>query len=120
MDMQHRRLAVLERGKAAVDRGGELVWLTYAFAVGAEGLRHLREIPPLALASRHQARLELVGLRGDALRIDALGRRFHRLPAAIVEHDRENRDLILLRRRIDAVGRGEMKAAVADHLDHAP
>ena len=51
--------------------------------------------------------------------IDPLHRRFHRLPAAIVEHDRQNRDLVLLRDRIDTVGRGEMKAAVADHLHDA-
>ena len=119
MNMQHRGLAVVERGKAAVDRRGQFVRLADAFAVSTECLGDLGEIPPLALAARHQPRLELIGLGRDALGIDALGRRLHRLPAAIVEHDRENRDLVLLRDRIDAVGRGEVEAAVADHLHDA-
>src|SRR5690348_4969761 len=120
VNMQHGGLAVVERDNAAVDRSGKLVWLAHAFAMSAEGLCHLREIAPLALASRHQARLELVGLRRDALRVNPLGRGLHRLPAAIVEYERENGDLILLRGRIDAVGRGEMEAAVADHLHDPP
>src|SRR6202012_6306184 len=51
VDMQHGRLAVIERRKAAVDGGGEFIRLAHAFAVCAEGLRDLREVPPLALAS---------------------------------------------------------------------
>src|SRR6185312_12773395 len=116
VNMQHRDLAVVERGEAAVDCGGKPVRLAHAFAMGTEGLCHHREIAPLALAPRHQPRLEVVSLDRDALRVNPLGRGLHRLPAAIVQHEREDGDLILLRSRIDAVGRGEMKAAVADHL----
>src|SRR6185312_9581192 len=121
MNMQRRRLAVVKCGEAAVDRGCQLLGVAHAFAVRAERFPNFRKIPPLALPPRHQPRLELVGRGRDALRIDALGRGFHRLPAAIVEDDGENRDLVLLCHRIDAVGRGEVEAAVADHLhDAAP
>jgi hypothetical protein len=49
--MQHRGPAVIERCKAAVDRGSKLVRLGDAFAVRAERLRNGREIPLLALAA---------------------------------------------------------------------
>src|SRR5581483_2025982 len=103
MNMQHRGLAVVECGEAAVDGGNQFVRLADAFAVSTEGLGNFRKIAPLALAARHQPRLERVGLGGNALGVDALGGRLHRLPAAIVDHDRENRDLVLLCDRIDAV-----------------
>src|ERR1700760_601119 len=81
MDMQHGGLAVVERGEAAVDRGGELVGFAHAFAMRAEGFCDFREIPPLALAPRHEARLELIGLCRNAFWVDPLHSRFHRLPA---------------------------------------
>src|SRR5262249_14632250 len=62
VNMQHRRLAVIDRGEAAVDCGGKLVRLGHAFAMGAERLRDTRKIAPLPLTSRHQPRLELIGL----------------------------------------------------------
>src|SRR6476469_2493783 len=104
LDMQYGRLAVVERGKRAVDRGLKLVRLGDAFAMGAERLCHGGKIAPLALAAGHQPRLELVGLGGNALRVDPLHCRFHGLPAAIVQNDRQHRNLVLLRHRIDAVG----------------
>jgi hypothetical protein len=73
--MQHGGLAVIERGKAAVDRLGEFVRFGDAFAVRAERLGHVRD-PPLALAARGQARLELVSLGRNAPGIDALGADF--------------------------------------------
>src|SRR5581483_3516549 len=94
MNMQYRGLAVIHGGKAAVDGGGKLIRLTDAFAMRAERFSHFRKVTPLALASRHQPRLELVGLGCDSLGIDTLRCRLHRLPAAIVEHDGENRDLV--------------------------
>src|SRR5207237_2003153 len=116
VNMQYRGPAYIKRRKSAIDRGSECVRLGDAFAMRAEGFCDVRKIPPVALPSRHQPRLELVGLGRDALWIDALHGGFDRLPAAIVQYDGEYRNLVLLRHRIDAVRRGEMKAAVADHL----
>src|SRR5258708_4218879 len=79
--MQHRRLAVVECGEAAVDRGCQLLGLAHAFAVRAERFRYFREVAALALPPRRQPRLEPVGRGRDALRVAALGRGLHRLPA---------------------------------------
>ena len=49
--MKYRGLAVIERGKTAVDRAGQFIRLGDAFAMGAERFRHGRKIPPLALAA---------------------------------------------------------------------
>src|SRR6478609_2350911 len=119
MNMQYGGLAVIKRRKRPIDGGGEFVGFGNAFAMGAERLCDFRKIPPVALTARHQARLELVGLGRNALRINPLHRGFHRLPAAIIKHDGQDRYLILLRYRIDAVGRGEVKSAVTDHLHDA-
>ncbi len=73
--------------------------------MGAERPRDGRKIPPLALAARSQPRLKLIGFGGNALGIHPLHGGFHRLPAAIIQHDGQNRNLILLRDRVDAVGR---------------
>src|SRR5438270_3388050 len=54
MDMQHGGLAVLQRGKRAIDRGRQRVGLAHAFAMGAERLCHFGKIPPLALPARCQ------------------------------------------------------------------
>src|SRR5579863_9859029 len=51
VNMQHGGLAVIERGKTAIDGACQLVRLADAFAMGAEGLRQERKIPPLALAA---------------------------------------------------------------------
>src|ERR1700753_4010580 len=91
MDMRHAGLPVVERGKSTVDGVRQFIRFAHTRAVSAECLGDLGEIAPLALAARHQPRLELIGLGGNPLGIDALGRRFHRLPATIVDHDRENR-----------------------------
>src|SRR4051795_4678507 len=90
MDMQHRRLAIIERCEAAVDRGGKLIRLGDAFAVRAERPRNGGKIPRLALTAGPQPRLKPISLRGDAIWIDPLHRRLHRLPSAIVEHNGEN------------------------------
>ena len=70
--MQHRSPAVIHCGKATVDRGGKLVRLGDAFAMGAERLGDPGKIAPFALTARHQPGLELIGLGGNALGIDAL------------------------------------------------
>src|SRR3569832_1737899 len=119
VDMKYGGLAVVERGKTSVDGGCELVGFGAAFAVRAERLCHTCEFPPLALTARREPRLKLVGRSSHTFRVAALHRRLHRLPATIVEHDREDRHAVLLRNRIDAVGRGEMKPTVADHLHDA-
>src|SRR5450432_2860288 len=93
VNMQHRGLAVIQCREAAIDRGREIIRLGDAFAVSAERPRYAREITLLALAARGQPGLKLVGLGGDAVGVNALHRRFHRLPAAIVEHHRQNRNL---------------------------
>lgn len=51
MDMQHGGLAVIQRGKATVNRCCKLVRLGDAFAVGAEGLGQSRKVPPFALTT---------------------------------------------------------------------
>src|SRR3979490_2648938 len=114
--MQHGGLALLQRAQAAIDRGSEIIRLGNTFAMRAERSRDSGEIPLLALTARRQPRLKLVGFRGNALWINPLHCRFHRLPAAIVEHNSQNRNLVLLRHRVDGVGRGEMKSAIADDL----
>src|SRR5579864_7975473 len=50
-NMEHRGLAVIERGKTAIDGACQLIRLADAFAMGAEGFCDGREIPPLALAA---------------------------------------------------------------------
>src|SRR5439155_649859 len=99
VNMQHRGLIVIKCCKAAVDGGGKVIGFDDAFAMGAERSPHGGKVPRLALSTRGQSRLELVGLGGDAFWIDPLHRRLHRLPAAIVQHDRENWNLVLLRHR---------------------
>src|ERR1700704_5046486 len=116
VNMQHGGLAVIKCGEAAVDGCGEFVRLADGFAMGAECASDRGEITLLALPAGRQPRLKLVGFGGKALRVHPLHRRFHRLPAAIVQHHGQDRDLILLRHRIEAGGRREMKSAVADHL----
>src|SRR6516164_5386421 len=44
VNMEHGGLAVVQCGKAAVDRRSELLRLAHAFAVGAEGFSDLGEI----------------------------------------------------------------------------
>src|ERR1044072_943104 len=51
-NMQHRGLAVITGGAAAVDRGGEVIRLGDAFAVRAERPRRGGELPPRALPAR--------------------------------------------------------------------
>src|SRR6476660_6083473 len=119
VNMQHGRPALVECGEAAVDRRRKFARLADALAVRAESLGKFRKIPPLALAARSQTRLKLVGFSGYALGVDALHRRLHRLPAAIVYDDREDGKPVLLRHGVDAVGRGEMKSPVTDHLHDA-
>src|SRR4051794_37417122 len=97
LHMQNGRLSVIKRRKGAIDRGGELVRLRDAFAISAEGPPPPGKTPPLALAAGHQPRLKLIALGGDALRVDPLHGRLHRLPAAIVQHNGQNRNLVLLR-----------------------
>src|ERR1700694_3373486 len=97
LNMEHRGLAVVERGKTAVDRGGEIVGFGDAFAMRAECAADVGKTALLALTARCQSRLKLVGLRGGAIGINPLYGGFHRLPAAIVEHNGQNPDLILLR-----------------------
>ena len=72
--MQHGGVAVIQRGQTAIDRGGEIIRLSDAFAVRAEGAGHRGKIPLLALTARHQPRLELVGLGGKAFGINPLHR----------------------------------------------
>src|SRR5207249_7029300 len=89
------------------------------FSVRAERAADIGKASLLALPAGAQLRLKGIGLRGDTLRINPLHRRLDRLPAAIVEHDRQNRDLILLGDGKYRVRRGKMKAAVADDLHDA-
>src|ERR1700687_2435907 len=90
VNVQHGGLAVIQRSQAAVDGGSEIILFADAFAMRAESPPHGGEIPRLALTPRCQPRLKLVGFGGNALGINPLHRRFHRLPAAIVQYDREN------------------------------
>src|SRR5260370_30826549 len=108
VNMQHGGLAVIQRSEAAVDCGSEIVRLRDAFAMRAECPCYGGEIPLLALTPRCQPRLKLFGFGGNALWINPLHRGLHRLPAAIVQHYCKNPNLILLRPRIDACGRGAM------------
>ena len=65
-----------------------------------------------------QAGLKFVGFFSLAVRVDTQHGFFDRLPAAVVQHDREDRQLVGLRRGIDRAGRGEMKAAITHDLNH--
>src|SRR3954453_14207732 len=51
VNMQHRGLAIIERGETAVDRGGEFIRLCDAFAIRADRSRNGGKIPLLALAA---------------------------------------------------------------------
>jgi hypothetical protein len=51
MNMQYCGFAVIQRGKATIDRGGKLIRLGNAFAMRAERPRYGGEIPRLALAA---------------------------------------------------------------------
>src|SRR5882724_5860226 len=104
VNMQYGRLAIVQRGEAALDRWCEIIWLGDALAMRAECLGDCREIPPFALTARGQPRLKLIGLGGNALGVHALHGRLHRLPAAIVNDDRQDWNPVPLRHRVDAVG----------------
>src|ERR1700726_3088178 len=104
VNMQYGRLAVVQRGQATFDRWCEIIWLGDALAMRAERPGDRREIPSLALAARGQSRLKLIGLGGNAPGVNALHGRLHRLPAAIVNHDRQDWNPVLLGHRVDAVG----------------
>src|SRR5579859_3605814 len=45
LDMKHRGLAVVERGKATIDCGRKLFWFGNVLAMRAEGFGHARKIP---------------------------------------------------------------------------
>src|ERR1700681_758086 len=90
VNMQYGCLAILERGQAALDRLCEIIWLGDALAMRTECVGDCREIPPLALTARGQSRLKLIGLGGNALGVHPLHGRLHRLPAAIVNDDRQD------------------------------
>ena len=104
VNMQYGRLAVVQRGEATLDRWCKIIRLGDALAMRAECLGDCREIPPFALTARGQSRLKLIGLGGNAPRVHALHGRFHRLPAAIVNYDRQDWNPVLLGHRVDAVG----------------
>src|SRR5687768_4835682 len=119
LHMQYGRYAGIDRRKAAIDRGGEVAGFPDMLGVRAKGASDLREVAPVSLPSGSQPRLKGIALRSGAVRIDALRRGLDRLPAAIVEHHCEYRQLILLRHGEDGVRRREVKAAVADDLHDA-
>src|SRR5664279_1227876 len=54
VNMQHRGLAVIQRGEAAVDGGDEIIRLGDAFAIRAERAPDSGKIPGLALTARGQ------------------------------------------------------------------
>src|SRR4051812_16237660 len=106
----------VDSGEAAIDSRGEVIRLADEFSVRAERAADIGEVSLLALPTRAQLRLKGIGLGGDALRINPLHRRLDRLPAAIVEHHSQDRNLILLGDGEYRVRRGKMKAAVTDDL----
>ena len=55
---------------------------------------------------------------GFALRIDAQRRLLHRVPAGVVQDDREDRQLVLLRHGEHRARIAEIEAAVAGNLHH--
>src|SRR3954447_14877234 len=110
----------VDSGEAAIDGRSEFIRLADEFTVRPECAADIGEVSLLALPARAQLRLKRIGLGGDALRIDPLHRRLDRLPAAIVEHDSQNRNLILLGDSEYRVRRGKMKGAIADDLHNAP
>src|SRR6267142_6379420 len=117
--MQDGGHSTVDSSEAAVDRSGKFIRIAYEFSVRAERTADIGKVSLLALPARAQLRLKGVGLGSDALRIDPLHRRLDRLPAAIVEHDRQHRNLILLGDGEYRIRRGKMKAAVADDLHDA-
>ena len=120
LDMQDGSDSTVDGSEAAIDRSGEFVRLADEFTVRAEGTANIGEASLLALPARAQLRLKRIGLGGNALRLDPLHRRFDCLPAAIVEHHRQNRNLIVLGDGEYRVRRGEVKRAVTDDLHDAP
>ena len=91
--MQDGSYSTVDSREAAIERSGEFIRLVDEFTVGAEGTADVGEASLLALPAGAQLRLKRIGLGGDALRINPLYRRLDRLPAAIVEHQSQNRNL---------------------------
>src|SRR3954451_22198258 len=114
--MQHGSDPAVDSGEAAIDGRSEFIRLADEFTVRPECAADIGEVSLLALPARAQLRLKRIGLGGDALRIDPLHRRLDRLPAAIVEHDSQNRNLILLSDGVYRVYRVKIQACVAEYM----
>src|SRR5262245_55666842 len=117
--LQSRHAGVQDRGtaaahllEAALDRGRNLRRIADLLAIGAERLADLGEVD-----IHRKCGLELVLGLGLAVRVDPQRRFLHRRPAAVVEHDGEDRQLVLFGYRENRVCDVEVEAAVAHDLD---
>src|SRR3954469_24023268 len=110
--MQNRSPTAADFLETALDRGWNLCRIGDLLAIGAERLADLGEVH----IDRKRGLELILGLR-LAVRVDPQRRFLHRRPAAVVEHDGENRQLVLFGYSENRVADVEVEAAVAHDLD---
>lgn len=103
--MQNRGAAVVQCDQAAGYRRVESVRIRDPFAMSPKRTGDLNEASLLALTPGAKPGLERIRPLRGSIRIDPLNRRLHRLPPPIVEDDRQDRELILLRHGVDGIRR---------------